>query len=118
VDAVLQHSLSRQLAWREQFNLYIWEHCQEYRADGKRLALRSGWSVSAVIWIVKKANGYGPEVEFQPNTDEDDARMFPKSVRGRISEIEGSEVVGTMAAETKRRACTELLSTPSCKAHD
>jgi hypothetical protein len=101
----------------EQFNLYIWEVCQEYRADGNELAMRSGWSVPSAIWIVRGANGYKPEAEFQPNTDEDDARIFPKSLRGRILGIQGSELLGIMEAETKRRACTELLSTPNCKAH-
>jgi len=103
---------------REQFNLYVWEVCQEYRADGNQLAMRSGWSVPAAIWIVKAAYGYKPEAEFQPNTDEDDARMFPENLRGRIFEIQGGELVGTMEAETKRRACTELLSTPNCRAHN
>jgi hypothetical protein len=103
---------------REQFNLYVWEVCQEYRADGRRLAMRSGWSVPAVIWIVKKAHGYGPEAEFQPNADEDIPDLFPKGLRGRIFDIEGGELVGTMDAEAKRRACTELVSTPNCRAHN
>jgi hypothetical protein len=103
---------------REQFNLYVWEVCEAYRVDGDQLAKGSGWSAPAAIWIVKGANGYKPEAEFQPNTDEDDARIFPKNLRGRIFEIEGGELVGTMEAETKRRACTELLSTPNCRAHN
>jgi hypothetical protein len=103
---------------REQFNLYIWEDCQEYRADGNQLAMRSGWSAPAVIWIVQRANGYGPEAEFQSYTDEATPRMFPKGLRRRIFEIQGSALAGTMEAETKRRACTELLSTPKCRAHN
>lgn len=103
---------------REQFNLYVWEVCQEYRADGKRLAMRSGWSAPAVIWIVKRANGYSPEAEFQAYTDDAVPRMFPQALRRRISGIEGGELVGTMDAEAKRRACSELLSTPNCRAHN
>jgi hypothetical protein len=103
---------------REQFNLYVWQVCQAYRVDGKQLAKGSGWSVPAAIWLVKTQNGYLPRAEHQPNTDEDDAFIFPENLRDRIFEIQGSELVGTMEAETKRRACTELLSTPTCRAHN
>jgi hypothetical protein len=103
---------------REQFNLYIWEECQEYRADGKQLAMRSGWSVPAVIWIVKRANGYSPEAEFQADTDEAVPRMFPEGLRDRILGSEVHELARTLEAEIKRRACSELLSRPSCRAHN
>jgi hypothetical protein len=102
----------------EQFNLYIWEVCQGYRRKGNRLAEGSGSSVPAVIWMVKKRNGYGPEAEYQADTDDAVRRLFPKGLRRRIFRMEGGDLVGAMGAEAKRRACTELLSTPNCRAHN
>jgi hypothetical protein len=99
----------------EQFNLYVWEVCQEYRADGARLAGRSGWSAPAAIWIVKRADGYSPEAEFQSYTNEDVPRIFPKSLRKKIYAMEGSDAVGRMEADTKRRACLDLLQKRTCK---
>jgi hypothetical protein len=101
---------------REQFNLYVWELCEDYHADGGRLANTTAWSAPAVIWIVKRGNGYSPEAEYESYTDESIPRMFPKSLRRRIYSMEGGDVVGKMGAEIKRRACIQLLSTPNCKA--
>jgi len=100
---------------KEQFNLYIWEVCGQYHADGGRLVMPSGWSAPAVIWIVKTNNGYAPESEFQSYTDESIPRMFPKNLRRRIYSLETGEGTDSMAAENKRRACTQLLPSSTCK---
>lgn len=71
----------------------------------------------AAIWIVKGANGYKPQAEFQANTDEDDPHIFPENLHGTITDLAGSDAVAAMDADLKRRARRQLLSTPSCKAH-
>jgi hypothetical protein len=103
----------------EQFDLYVWEACQEYRAAGRRLDKFTSWSVPAVITFVRTASGYRPRAERQPGDGSDYApdihRMFPDRVETAIWSMDGSVETGpgTVAglfAGLDRRARQQLLA--------
>jgi len=90
--------------------VYVWEVCQEYRAQGTRLTRSTAWSVPAVISVVHTATGYRPTAEDQPVAwPEDVRRMFPSNVQAAIYEMDGSASVGAMLVALDRRARHELL---------
>jgi hypothetical protein len=102
------------------FDLYVWEACQEYRAQGTRLRQFTGWSLPAVISVARTASGYRPVGERQPGDGDyyapDIHRMFPSSAEKAIWKLAdgtgtGPGTVSALFADLRRRARRELLVT-------
>jgi hypothetical protein len=95
------------------FDLYVWEACQEYRADG--LTRLTGWSLPAVISVAAAPNGDRPAAEQQPRDGDayaqDVRRMFPRSAQAVIWKMgtsTGPGAVSAMFADLDRRARHQL----------
>jgi hypothetical protein len=99
-------------------DVYVWEACQSYRAQGRKLATFTGWSTPAVITFRRIGGAYRVVAEHQPGdgTDywPDIRRMFPSDAEQAIIEMDGATGTGVLApsaifAGLERRARHELV---------
>lgn len=99
-------------AMADRFDIYVWEACSEYRRYKGSIAESTGWSVPAVISMVKTRAGYRPVAEHQPGDGNlygpDIGRMFPWTAERAIAKIPVDGTSVKMFKALKERARREL----------